>query len=123
MQHTPAPELDAETIEAAAARVAAMNLNENKPLPSVSDPDPVREAEQDKEIDRQNQTSTPPARAKSSKPERKTITVDLTDEPETYAQIKELAEDDDRTPAAWLRRYTVARYLAGYLKTPPPVTE
>ena len=31
MQHTPAPELDAETIEAAAARVAAMNLSANKP--------------------------------------------------------------------------------------------
>jgi hypothetical protein len=31
MQHTPAPELDAETIEAAAARVAAMNLSAGKP--------------------------------------------------------------------------------------------
>jgi hypothetical protein len=31
MQHTPAPELDAETIEAAAARVAAMNLSADKP--------------------------------------------------------------------------------------------
>ena len=30
MQHTPAPELDAETIEAAAARVAAMNLSAEK---------------------------------------------------------------------------------------------
>ena len=120
MQHTPAPKLDAETIEAAAARLAAMNLSADKPLPSVSDPDPVREAEQDKEIDRQNQTSTHP---KPTKPERKTITVDLTDEPETYAKIKELARDDDRTPAVWLRRYTVARYLAGHLKTPPAVTK
>jgi hypothetical protein len=31
MQHTPAPELDAETIEAAAALVAAMNLSAGKP--------------------------------------------------------------------------------------------
>lgn len=31
MQHTPAPELDEETIEAAAARVAAMNLSADKP--------------------------------------------------------------------------------------------
>ncbi len=31
MQHTPAPEFDTETIEAASARVAAMNLSANKP--------------------------------------------------------------------------------------------
>jgi hypothetical protein len=111
-----APELDAETIEAAAARVAAMNLSADKPS-IAAELNAIREQTKD----------LPPLDAspdsKPSKPERKTITVDLTDEPETYAQIKELARDDDRTPAAWLRRYTVARYLAGHLKTPPAVTK
>jgi hypothetical protein len=112
MQHTPAPEYDAETIEAAAARVAAMNLSADKEERHAIENDLDREP-----------TPQPAAPPKPTKPERKTITVDMTDEPETYAQIKELAYDDDRTPAAWLRRYIVARYLAGHLKTPPAVTK
>jgi hypothetical protein len=46
MQHTPAPELDAETIEAAAARVAAMNLSADKP--SIAAEAPARAPRSDK---------------------------------------------------------------------------
>ena len=42
---------------------------------------------------------------KAAKPERKTITVDLTDMPEVYARIKQLAEADDRTMSNWMKRY------------------
>ena len=120
-----APELDAETIEAAAARVAAMNLSADKPSIAAPQQSPIPQTvsgtgmEVPAFLDAVASAVSP----KPTKPERKTITVDLTDEPETYAQIKELARDDDRTPAAWLRRYTVARYLAGHLKTPPAVTK
>ena len=46
MQHTPAPEYDAETIEAAAARVAAMNLSADKP--SIAAEAPARAPRSDK---------------------------------------------------------------------------
>jgi hypothetical protein len=46
MQHTPAPEYDAETIEAAAARVAAMNLSADKP--SIAAEAPTRAPRSDK---------------------------------------------------------------------------
>ena len=109
-------ELDAETIEAAAARVTAMNLCADKPS-IAAEIYAIREQTKD----------LPPLGAsrnsKPTKPERKTIIVDLTNEPEAYAQIKELAKDDDRTPTAWLRRYIIARYLAGHLKTPPAGTK
>lgn len=131
MQHTPAPEYDAETIDAAAARVAAMNLSADKPS-FAAEINAIREETKDlppldipaqTDEERISDIAGHGRKLSGTKPERKTITVDLTDEPETYAQIKELAEDDDRTPAAWLRRYTVARYLAGHLKTPPAVTK
>jgi hypothetical protein len=46
MQHTPAPEYDAETVAAAAARVAAMNLSADKP--SIAAEAPTRAPRSDK---------------------------------------------------------------------------
>ena len=109
MQHTPAPELDAETIEAAAARVAAMNLSAGKPS-IAAEIHAIQEETKD----------LPPLDAshdsKPTKPERKTITVDLTDEPEVYARIKQLAEADDRTLAMWLKRYLRKEHGAAVTK-------
>jgi hypothetical protein len=39
------------------------------------------------------------------KPERKTITIDLTENVQLYDHIVEQAEDDERTPATWVRRF------------------
>jgi hypothetical protein len=57
-----------------------------------------------------------PDNSKPSKPERKTITVDLTDCPEVYARIKQLAEADDRTLAMWLKRYLRKEHGAAVTK-------
>jgi hypothetical protein len=54
--------------------------------------------------------------SKPTKPERKTITVDLTDEPQVYARIKQLAEADDRTLAMWLKRYLRKEHGAAVTK-------
>jgi len=109
MQHTPAPEYDAETIEAAAARVAAMNLSADKPS-FAAEINAIREETKD----------LPPLdtshNSKPTKPERKTITVDLTDCPEVYARIKQLAEADDRTLAMWLKRYLRKEHGAAVTK-------
>lgn len=90
MNHTPAPELDADTIEAAEKRLAAMNLSADKEERNAIKNDLDREP-------------TPPP--KPTKPERKTITVDLTDCPEVYARIKQLADADDRAISMWVKRY------------------
>jgi hypothetical protein len=39
------------------------------------------------------------------KTERKTITIDLTENVPLYDHIVEQAEDDERTPATWVRRF------------------
>jgi len=121
MQHTPTPELDAETIDAAAARVAAMNLSADKPSneelaekyivesgKTVHASDcstSIAPAEVPGPCDCDVQSAPAAHSVKPTKPERKAITVDLTDCPEVYARIKQLAEADDRTTAMWLKRY------------------
>jgi hypothetical protein len=103
------PELDPETMELSAARLAAMNLSADKPS-IAAEVHAIRGDTKD----------LPPLDAsrgsKPTRPERKTITVDLTDFPEVYARIKQLAEADDRTLAMWLKRYLRKEHGAAVTK-------
>lgn len=42
--------------------------------------------------------------------DRKTITIDLTDYPDLHAKVIKLAEEDERTPATWLRRFLESKF-------------
>jgi len=118
MQHTPAPEYDAETIEAAAARVAAMNLSVDNRLITAAQqsPAPQTVSGTGMEVPAFLDAVASAVLPKPTKPERKTITVDLTDEPQVYARIKQLAEADDRTLAMWLKRYLRKEHGAAVTK-------
>lgn len=53
---------------------------------------------------------TKPASEQAASPkERRTITIDLTEHPKLWEHITKKAAEDERTPAAWTRRYLDAK--------------